>query len=212
MQNPSPLLPRILLILAVPLFFWFGYASSRHVPPRNSTISIEAAPQQASITIDGKSVVNGNNKVTAGSHTISVQQAGFKQFSQTISTTPGQTAYIGAVLSSNSSATANWYTLHPDDAKQAEAISSHNFDYQSQQATKQNSLLQQLPITYDTGAGEVTINSGVPLPGSNQPAIYVDASTPIDRQSALGWLRQNGYDPATMDIVFNGIITGSGEE
>lgn len=202
---------RLLIIVAVPLFFWFGYVGSRHTPPLNSTIDVEVSPQASAITIDGTPGRKGNNKVVVGTHKVVVQQAGFKQFSQTVTTEAGQTSYVGAVLSPGSSATANWYSTHTGDQKLAEAISSHSFDYQSQQASQKNPLLQQLPVTYDTGAGEVTISSGVPLQSSDQPAVYVSATTPVDRQSALTWIRTNGYDPSTMDIVFNNISTGVGE-
>jgi len=187
--------------------FLVGYAAVRHAPPRNSVITVEVAPKSAKITIDGKKAGVGNNKVFAGKHTVKISKEGFSQQAQTITTQAEQTVYLGTALSSNSPKTQNWYKENPDDQKLSEGISSHQSDYDSQTAVQSNTLLQQLPISIGGAFGTTTIGSGIPVQGSNQPAIYISAPTATDRQSALAWMRNNGYNPATMDIVFNGSVT-----
>ena len=202
-------LQKLLFIISLPIAFLIGYFVTLQSPPHNSAITIEAAPRSSTVKIDGKTVDTGTNKIVAGKHTIEVSHDGFDSQSQTVSTSVGQTAYAGFVLSPNSPDTKNWYQDITEDQKLSETISSHVSDYNSHQATQANSLLQELPVSFGDGhGGLVTIDSGVPVQGSSQPAVYVTAQTPADRQSALDWMRSNGYNPATMDIVFKGVGLG----
>lgn len=199
-------LPRLIFLLCIPILFAGGYFSIRQTPPLNSTITVEAAPSSYKVTIDGKKASPGDNKVTAGQHTITVKKDGFSQQAQTVITAIGQTVYTGFVLVSNSASTKNWYNDHPDDQQLSESISSHSSDYNSELSTQKNTLLQELPVLYGDGRGGlIRIDSGVPIFGSSQPAIYVNAQSPSDRQGVLTWMRSNGYNPANMDIVFYGL-------
>jgi hypothetical protein len=200
-------LPRLLFIICLPAMFGLGYAMTRHGPPKSSIIKIEAAPEGAKTSIDGKRSHVGENKAVPGKHTITISRDGFKQQSKSTTTGVGEIAYIGVALTPNSSETSNWYDDHPNDQKLSDGIASHSSDYTSEKASQKNTLLQQLPLSFGGASGEIKLESGIPIVGSSEPAVYVTAATPGDRQSVLAWMRNNGYEPANMDMVFNDINT-----
>lgn len=202
-----PLFVKLTLPLVSIFLFVVGYLITYNPPTPDSTIKIETAPEGTTVIIDNEKADTGENKVWAGKHTVTFKKDGFKEESRTLTTKSGESVYVGTALSSNSEKTKNWYTDNPNDQKLAEGISSHYFDYSTSAAHQENTLLQQLPLNLGGSGGNIRIDKGIPIGSSTQPAIYVTAATPADRRSILAWMENNGYTPATMDIVFYGMHT-----
>lgn len=188
-----------LLVLSVLL----GYNLALSRPAATSTIATKVAPHGSRLTIDSKGVDEGNTAVIPGRHIVVASHKNFKTKSKTVIVKDGATGYAGFILDPVSFNTTDWYNDHPDDQKAAEGVSDFLSDYSTQAALNNNSLLQLLPTSFGDRGDTVTINSGVPVPGSSQPAIYIDAPTPELRREALEWIKNRGYNISTMDIVFN---------
>jgi hypothetical protein len=166
-------------------------------------LQIQVAPGAAAIAVDGHGVGAGKHEINPGEHTLIFSRKGFGTQTRSVNVGSGQTVYTGAILQPNSSATQNWYNKHSSDQKLSQQIADRDSDYQATATSRANPFLQLLPLSYGDGyGGQVTIAQGLPLAGSTQPAIYVSATTPTDRQGVLTYMRSRGYDPALMDIVF----------
>jgi hypothetical protein len=166
-------------------------------------LQIQAAPQGTAVVIDGHKSSSGTHEINPGEHTIAFNRSGFGSQTQNINAVGGKTVYVGAILQPNTSKTQDWYNHHHSDQQLSQGIADHESDYQATATVQANPFLQLLPLSYGDGSGgRVTIAQGVPLAGSNQPAIYVNATTVVDRQGVLTYMRSRGYDPALMDIVF----------
>jgi hypothetical protein len=179
-------------------------------------LQIAVAPSSAAVTIDGHSAGAGKYEINPGAHSVVVSRSGFATQTRSVSVSNAQTAYVGAILEPNSPSTQDWYNKHSSDQQLSQSIADHASDYQSSANTQANPFLAQLPLSYGDGnGGQVTIAPGLPLPNSSQPAIYVTAATPAERQGVLTYMRSRGYDPAIMDIVFydsaNPLQTGANE-
>ncbi len=190
--------------LIAALFFFLTIQAGPSSP--KGTITAEVAPEGATISIDGREM-SSEVTVETGDHTVEAKMDGFATQSQQVDLKEGQTLKVGFVLESNSPETADWYTEHPEDQQLAEVILGQLSDFNTESAIQTNPLLQQLPYSYSDGnSGFVNIDHGVPVKGSSQPAIYVSARTPLARQEAVAWIRSQGYDPTTMDIIFKGEV------
>lgn len=190
----------VLLLVAV----WIGYMAALDTPSKDVSLTVEVAPAGSSLEIDGDSVRGGEHKVAAGSHRVTASKKGFKSQTQTITTKPGDTSYAGFILEPSDPDLANWYENNEADQKLAEGISSHLADYESERTFATQSILQLLPYTLSNGRGDlIEISLGVPLTrSSTQQALYITADVADDRQAALDWIKNNGFDPTNVDIVF----------
>jgi uncharacterized protein YraI len=192
-----PLFILLVLILSFAIVVRAGQTST------DTYLQIQVAPSGAQVAIDGHSAGSGKYEINPGEHTITVSRQGFATQTSGANVRAGQTAYFGAILEPNSSATQDWYNKHSSDQQLSQVIADRGSDYNSASNTQANPFLAQLPLSYGDGnGGQITIAPGVPLSGSSQPAIYVNATTPAERQGVLTYMRSRGYDPATMDMVF----------
>lgn len=204
MEQASVIIQRlwfpVLLLVAV----WVGYMAAVDTPSKDVSLTVEVAPIGSSITIDGDGVRGGTHKVVAGTHRITATKKGFKSQTQTITTKPGDTSYAGFILEASDPDLADWYENNEADQKWAEGISSHISDYESERTFASNSILQLLPYSFGNGKGDlIEISFGTPLVrSSTQQAVYVTADMSDDRQAALDWIKNNGFDPTNVDIVF----------
>lgn len=189
--------------LALALVAGYAFATSFGPKSPSGTLTVEAAPSGAAITIDGKKARVGKSTVPAGQHSVQATKDGFDKQVQIIAVKDGDSVEVGFILDPSAESTKDWYDKHPDDQKLAEGISSHVADYTSSANTKANSLLQLLPVSYSDGqGGSVSIDYGKPVGNSQEQGVYISTNNPEDRQDALTWIRNRGYDPATMDVVF----------
>lgn len=194
-----PLLVLALFILS----FLITLGLSGNHTSSNSFIEIGAAPLGASATINGHGASIGKNEVNPGSYTVTVSMKGFASQSQSVSVSMNKSVFVGVSLTPNSADTQNWYATHPSDQTLSDAVGSKLSDYESSTALQNNPFLKQLPLSYGDGLGGfISISQGVPTTTNGPPAVYVRAASPGLRQSVLAYMRNRGYDPANMDIVF----------
>lgn len=193
---------KIIALALIPLLVLLGFVISSIM--RNSiysaSLNIEVTPTDSIISTNGKNVKEGVTKVKPGEVEIIVRRDGFEEEIKKVNAIKNELTYVGIVLLPNSDSTLGWYNKHPEDLKKTEGISSKSFDESSKKAVRNLPFILKLPylgpglgyrIDYGGGAGE-----------NSKPVIYIKAKTEEDRLDALNWIKNQGVNPDTLQIIF----------
>ena len=167
-----------------------------------SSIIIEVAPTDATVTINGNKAKIGKNLANSGTYQIGASREGFEPYTKTIKVGNDEDAYAGLVLYPKESEFSNWYLDNRSEAENAESISGKNSDIVATQNKQNSPLITRLPAIYRP----FSIDYGKSKKYPNDPgkiAIYIKALNPADRQSALRWIENRGFNPADYEIVFS---------
>lgn len=179
-------------------FFVFAYSNQKGSPQ----LEILVAPEDSLIKLDGKETKTGIQSLTQGAHQISAYRSGFISQNKTIKLAEKQHMFVGIILQPNSPRTANWYKTHPGDSNISQTINNRSFDQTATQAEQLNSLLKKLP---HIGSGlNYRIDYGVPTKQltNGSTGIYIRYRTESDKQAALQWIREQGSNPNSLDVVY----------
>lgn len=190
----------IAILLLTGLFFWFvvTHANSKN---NKTGVNIQVVPNGARISINNRGTKEGFTKTVVGRVHIEVSLKGFESTSQDIDVSAGETRFAGFALVPNTPETADWYDKHTKDKIEAEGLSSKTFDDLSNNATKKQPFVKDLP--YIGPADEYRIDYGPDPNGkSTEQVVYITAGSQIGKDDALNWIRDQGYDPATMTIIY----------
>lgn len=186
-------------LLSVSLILTIAFFSFQN---RGKTAQAElvVAPQSASLTLNGKKVKAGIVRLKPGSYTLVATKSGFETASKVFIASDTELPYVGIVLDSNSPATQNWYRDNIEDQRLAESITGRQSDQNSEKVISKNGLLTKLP--YFGPGSEYRIDAGVSVKGSSEPAIYIRSVSEQSKQDALNWIRQQGFNPESMEIIY----------
>jgi len=164
-------------------------------------ITTEIEPYDATVKIDGKLIkVNKKIYVTPGQHTITAHRADFTDQSQQFTSTKGKATKITIYLNAANDNGLQWIKDHPDVQQMYEGHSSAQYDAQTQKNNEAEPFVQLLP--YIAPGFEFRIDYGSPDAGQSKPVIYVQADTQQAKDDALEWIRNQGYDPSTLNIQY----------
>ncbi len=185
------------LIIVAALVSWSRYESRL-----SASITIQVAPSVSHITINGETAQDGLNKVHPGAQQVAVSLTGFTTTKQTVSVSKGQDQYVGIVLLPDSATTADWYQTHLSDQQLSQTITGKTADNVGQQLIQKAPIIQHLPfigpgMEYEISYGN---QSGI---NTDQPIIYIQSPTTQGQQDALLWIKNQGYNPSSLDIVYN---------
>lgn len=100
-----------------------------------------------------------------------------------------------------------------EEQYELEAIAGQQAQSEGRSITQANPLIQKLP--HVSVAGPYRIDYGFSDRDNLGVFYYINTSTPRGRQSALQWIRDQGFNPATLDIRYdieNLPLTGRGLE
>jgi hypothetical protein len=188
----------LLVVLFVGYLIFSFYRNSVY----SAGITVELVPSGSKLTVNSVGTKAGVIKVKPGQVNVTATHAGFTPYTKTLNVTKGNNMYVGIVLASNSNTTARWYQDHTNDGKIAERISSKSFDQTSAQSVANVPFISKLPFL---GPGlEFRIDYG--QNGENDlggnPAIYITAPTTEAQQDAITWIKNQGYDPAKLKIIY----------
>lgn len=187
--------------ILITILFIFGISSGIHLQLQGN-LQVDVTPNDSTITINNHKVVQGKViGVNQGTYTLKVSREGFATQSQKFTIKNRESKEIKIYLLSNSSIGDQWLNLHPEQATEIEGTGSRAYDKLSAQNTTKNPFVSELPI-YDP---RFRIDYGLSQEhpdDSNAVAIYITSSSPIGRQTALQSIRDNGYDPSDMEIIF----------
>jgi hypothetical protein len=162
-----------------------------------TAITLEIAPSIATSTIDGKQVHGGIVYISKGEHTLTVDLADFTSKSQTF-TVSSQAQSINLALQPANATGRKLLTDNPAYQLQREAIGGEQ--KAALQAQAETPLISKLPYTDITGPFQIDYGQSPTRKGGT--VIIINNSAPIGRVHALDWIRQQGYDPANLEIQF----------
>ncbi|MGF7229087.1 MAG: PEGA domain-containing protein [Candidatus Saccharibacteria bacterium] len=192
-------------LIGIAIIGWIIMASIHTITTRNTgLIEVQTiVPTDATATLDSKKILTGVEvRASAGKHTLTVSRDGFASQTQTISVVNGQDTKTYSLYLSPSNGTGQaWLTANPGAAIQLEGRGSRAYDQLVTQNDANNPIVQQLPMIDPQYRIDYGVSAEHPL-DEHAIGIYIQASNPQGRQLALGALRDKGFDPSDLEIIF----------
>lgn len=162
-----------------------------------------SVPDDLTLTLDGaKIAANGETVVKTGSHTLVASRPHFADRTQKFSIGKDQTYSISFYLDPTDAEGRGWYDDHPDQDLEREAVKGKEFEDTSKKIAAKYPVIGELPFIgkgfkVDYGKSEKHPNDPLVL------AFYVKLLWPEAKKDALAWLKSEGLDPATTEIIWS---------
>lgn len=179
---------------------------------KTATIEIQsAAPNDPTVTIDGQKVSNnGKTAVKPGQHTVLAKRNGFADSTQQVTANTGETKTVRLLMDPNGDAGYQWMRDHPDAAVEWEGKVGQQFDKNSANTTNKNPLISYLPEIRPNWR----IDYGKSVAHPDDPTAIAITITyggyELDKQNALQWIKDQGFNPADYEIIFTTPTPASG--
>jgi len=167
-------------------------------------VELLVAPASATTTIDGKEYKNGALRLEPGEHRVHIEKDGFvtQDFSfSTLSTTKIYT-YLR-----QSDGLFTWYQSHPEDSLLLTKIGDYLSDQEASVYSKQNPVIQALPIIYanydeNYNYTEFRIDGGKFDGCKSDFCLKVTDSTGGNFNFAKTKIKEAGYNPDDFQILY----------
>ncbi|MFB6723659.1 S-layer protein [Kribbella sp. NPDC056345] len=171
---------------------------------KGATMSVTAIPNDLTLTLDGQRVdASGPVKVKSGSHTLTGERRGFQTYSTTFTAGSGDEVNLKMYLYANSAEGREWARKNPEAQAELEAEAGRNFDEGQRRMVARYPIIQQLP---HLGRGYKVDYTASKNPQDPEAlSIRITTYTADGKKNALYWITSNGWDPATLDIVYTTI-------
>ena len=162
---------------------------------------IQASPEAAQITVDGKNNKGGGQRLVPGTHTITASFGGFSTEKQTITVPKTGSVKVILLLEPSSDIGRTYLANHQGEQQRRETLGGtmHNNTVSTLRTTYP--ILDLLPHTgrgfsIDYGASENTPDD------PHTMALYITVPTLGTEQRALNWIRYSGYNPSDYEIIY----------
>ncbi|MFK4083097.1 PEGA domain-containing protein [Kribbella sp. NPDC020789] len=169
---------------------------------KGATVTVTSIPNDLTLTVDGQPVnANGELKVKSGTHKLTGERRGFQTYSTTFRVGGGDELQVKMYLYANSAEGREWARNNPEQERELEAEAGRQYDRTQQRLKEKYPILQRLPYI---GPGyEVNYTSSKSDPKNPEAiSVTVDTWTADGKEKALEWIREDGSDPAALDIVY----------
>lgn len=168
-------------------------------------VTIRVAPTGSTLTINGQEVGEQTIELVPGTYAITASHDGFASQAQTITIKDGDHFIVGFALISNTDETARYYEFNPDEARKAEAIFGQKSEAVGVSRVNKLPLIKKLPKV-EKGRYKISYDNSIAKPDdSSAVAIYVDYVDDSAKAAATNWIRYQGYDPATLEIIYRAV-------
>jgi hypothetical protein len=165
-------------------------------------ILTRSVPDDLVLTMDGKQIdANGETVIKPGSHTLVAKRSGFADETQTFTIEKDQTYNVTFFLDDNGPEGREWYDRHPNEELEKEAEKGKEFEENGKKLKAKYPILEKLPFL---GPG-FEINYGQSRQHPDDPltiALYIKVIYPAGKQIAIDWLKSNGVEPGTIEIIW----------
>lgn len=161
--------------------------------------TLTAYPDDSSVTMDGQKISQGTVYITPGPHTFVATKSGFLDDSVTASISEDTATVI--LLPTPQSAEAVAWSNQPDVTAMRESLGGQKAAMRGASLSKQYPLVDKLP--YIDIAGPFALDYGYQGKDNSEVYFILHDSTPDGRRAALAWIRQQGVDPATLDLRYD---------
>ncbi len=165
-----------------------------------ASIVLNVAPSTAIIQIDGKKAKIGKNNVAKGKHLVRVTLVNFISQEKTIIV--NDSANLAFNLDPANGDGFKYLADHPALQLEREALGGRQFGINSSNVGKRYPFLNSLPIDgqrFSVSRGDA-VNTVTDR--STAIALYISASTPVDRQTALLYTKQAGINFSSVEIIY----------
>ena len=167
-----------------------------------SKLTVTSIPNDLTLTLDGQQVAaNGDVKVKPGTHTLTAKREGFQTYSQSVTASGGDPLSVKMYLYANGPAGRAWGQEHPEQLQKTEGEAGRRFDEINDRLREKYPIMAVLPylgpgfkVTYDNSKSDPTNPEAI--------SIVISTYTPDGKTKALQWIQGNGWDPATLDIIW----------
>lgn len=195
----------ILIITVVGiLVIGFGIVIKNSITGPTGEVSLQLAPRDMQLFVDGKEADANEENILAlspGKHTIKGQRTDFIENSITVDVKKGETHDALLLLDPLNAVGQQYLDEHPEESGLYSYKSSAAFDRSVEIMTENSPIVSDLPILdpnwrmdYGQSVGHKEKDGAI--------AVFIYAASPEARQNALGWMRQQGYDPSDYEIIF----------
>lgn len=190
----------VIVLALLAYIFILGLKSSSS----SGTLNIQSiVPTDASVTVDNHQVnSNGNVSVTPGQHTVVAKRNGFADKTLNTTVKAGETQNVNIIMTPNSNVGYQWLTDHPDAAVQFEGQQGAQYTQNSQTTTDKNPLIAYLPEIRPTWRIDYGKSKAHPNDPTAVAIIITYGGADIDKQNALQWIKDQGFNPDDYEIIF----------
>ncbi len=183
----------ILVILALAIWSGIVFISRQG----KIKVTIQAAPKDSLIMIDGKKSKVGDVYVEPGEHMFVASKNGFLEDRKKTTISEGNN-YVGLLPTAESKEAVEWSNKN---SQAREAIGSIIANQRGEMLRNKASIINKLP--YMEIAGPFRIDYGISSASNTaHPYLIIHYTTAESRQKALGWIRKQGHEPTDLDIRF----------
>lgn len=187
------------LIIAVFILFTLWYTAAQISKIGKIPVDIETSPENATVTINGKNTHTGINYLKEGTYTFTATKPGYDTASQT-ATVSKINNYIALIPNPVSNQVKN-EANSTEEAMRAESIAGMAAAASGAALQSDNPIIKKLP--YSDLSGPFKIDYGYNQDNQSSLYLLVSYTTPDSRQKAIKWLKSNGVDLTTREILFS---------
>ena len=198
MQNRARLIVWVVGTIIIGLIVWYSIIQVSHIG--KVPVTVETAPKDMTIKIDGRSANTGVNYIIAGTHTFEAKKTGYETARQTVSVDTLNN-YV-ALIPNPVSDEANKESESEDVSALAETISGTASSIAGGALRTKNPIIKKLPVS--NISGPYKIDYGYNYDDSTKLYLIISYASPNGRQKALHWLKENNVNLTTQEIVFDG--------
>jgi hypothetical protein len=171
-------------------------------PGPTSDVVVHVVPGDLMLRIDGVQV-QANVKVEAreGEHELVAERSGFATETRKFTVANGDPLTIDVALEPNSDEGSDRYKKHPDEQLAFEAEAGKQAFDNARTQQQRYTIMAKLPYI----AGDFRMDPGVSKAHQDDPtavAFYIRLFSPAGRQKAEEWIRLQGIDPTTLELIY----------
>lgn len=196
-QNRTRKIIKLLLIVLVICFLYFVIVLFSRSGEAKVTFKI--LPDASELFINNKKVNGRNTYLAPGKYTVSARAQGYKDDTTEI-TIGDESKQVILLPQPESQEILAFLEKNPQIQAQREALGGQKNDAIGQKITENNPLLAKLPHTEITGP--FSINYSLTPSSDGRYTIFIQDSSPTGRQNAIAWIRNQGFNPSELLIIF----------
>lgn len=187
----------VLLVFALIITFFLTIAISRI---GKTKVNIELIPKDSSLYIDGKKFGSGDNYLKTGKHTFEAKKSGFID-DKVVLQVDNESLEIGLIPEPKSKEAIDWLNKNPEIQLNREGIGAKMSSLIGGYIEENTPIINDLP--YTDIKGPFTIDYGTEPSRLYGIFLEITDSTPLGREAAVSWIKNQGYDPTNIDIRFD---------
>jgi len=180
-----------------------------------TAVTVEVIPNDANLTMNGKTVKPGTLRLSPGEYTVEAAKDGFETDTYTV-TVGDENLEVGLIPTPVSDEALAWLNENPEIQLRREELGGQRAAQRGLAFEAETPLLTQLPhnsiLPYKGEYGPFSVDYGPSREREFGIFLLISNSSPDGRRNALEWIRDQGYDPTDFEIVYDDFDNPLSEE